>query len=383
MTAKLFKPFRAIGFVAGTVPVSMQSRGSTYFITTAIKNSFSILHGEQMSLLLVGDHLDGNIEAIASHQDYTFCSVGNNLYIYQRQKIVDEITTLDEIHQIQVLGDLVLLMMDHSVYIYNYATKEFYNEISTGNNFLITQMVHPSAYVNKILLGSHEGGMQLWNFHSMTLIYEFKPFSSPITCLTQSPSIDVVAVGLLDGTVIIYNIRFVKEIMRVHQEGKVTAISFRTDGEAVMATSNMTGDIALWDLDEKRLIHLMTGCHEQSIHTCFFYHGLSILLTASADNSIKQWIFDSADGTPRLLKSRSGHSKPPTKITHYGDNGNSLLSVGQDQSLRYFSLIRDSQNVELSQGKLASKAKKLNVQMDTLKLDPIVQFHASNHKPLT
>lgn len=144
-----------------------------------------------------------------------------------------------------------------------------------------------------------------------------------------------------------------------------------------MATANSNGDVALWDLNERRLIHLMTGCHDAEIHTCFFYHGSTILLTASADNSIKQWVFDSGDGTPRLLKSRSGHHKPPTIVKHYGSTGTSLITSGMDQSLRFLSIIRDSQNTELSQGKLESKARKSNVHIDSLRLPNIIQFDAS------
>lgn len=61
-----------------------------------------------------------------------------------------------------------------------------------------------------------------------TLVYTFKPFSSPITSLIQSPVVDVVAVGLLDGTVLIHNIKVDETIMILKQEIRVTAISFRT-----------------------------------------------------------------------------------------------------------------------------------------------------------
>jgi U3 small nucleolar RNA-associated protein 21 len=121
-----------------------------------------------------------------------------------------------------------------------------------------------------------------------------------------------------------------------------------------MATANGHGSIALWDLNDRRLVHLMESAHDASIHSCFFLNGMNVMVTASNDNSIKQWAFDSADGVPRLLKSRTGHHKPPTKIMYYGPDGHSILSAGQDQSLRYFSVIRDAQNTELSQGRFSS-----------------------------
>ena len=64
----------------------------------------------------------------------------------------------------------------------------------------------------------------------------------------------------------------------------------------------------------------------------------------------QEWIFDSADGVPRLLRSRSGHHLPPTTIQYYGQDGQWILSGAGDRSLRAFSVIRDSQSVELSQG---------------------------------
>ena len=50
-------------------------------------------------------------------------------------------------------------------------------------------------------------------------------------------------------------------------------------------------------------------------------------MSCAADNSLKQWLFDAADGTARLLRFRSGHSAPPSCLKFYGQ-GNRLLSAG-------------------------------------------------------
>jgi U3 small nucleolar RNA-associated protein 21 len=144
-----------------------------------------------------------------------------------------------------------------------------------------------------------------------------------------------------------------------------------------MATASMNGDIALWNLEERRLFHVMKNAHDASIHTCSFYTSQSLLITASGDNSLKMWIFDSLDGIPRLLKSRSGHYKPPTKIRFYGSSGRVLLSAGQDQTLRHFSLIRDAQNVELSQGSLKKKSRDLQVSLESLRVPCITDFESN------
>lgn len=51
-------------------------------------------------------------------------------------------------------------------------------------------------------------------------------------------------------------------------------------------------------------------------------------MSAGGDNALKQWVFDAADGSARLLRFRSGHAAPPTCLTHYGEAGTRLLSAG-------------------------------------------------------
>ena len=53
------------------------------------------------------------------------------------------------------------------------------------DTFEVTTMLHPITYLNKILFGSRQGTMQLWNIKSSNLIYSFKSFDSPITILKQ------------------------------------------------------------------------------------------------------------------------------------------------------------------------------------------------------
>ena len=72
-----------------------------------------------------------------------------------------------------------------------------------------------------------------------------------------------------------------------------------------------------------------------------------------------------------MLRSRSGHSLPPTFIRYY-KTGQQLISTGEDHSLRVFHTFRDRQNKELSQGNIESKAKKLNRKEMDLKF-PVVK----------
>jgi hypothetical protein len=42
---------------------------------------------------------------------------------------------------------------------------------------------------------------------------------------------------------------------------------------------------------------------------------------------VQIWVFDQEDGSARLLRQRSGHSAPPSKIRYYGADGHTILTA--------------------------------------------------------
>jgi U3 small nucleolar RNA-associated protein 21 len=138
--------------------------------------------------------------------------------------------------------------------------------------------------------------------------------------------------------------------MRMDQ-GSITGLSFRMDGPPVLASSSSAGAIAMWDLNKGgTVLHVTRTAHEQGVTGLEWVQGQPLLVSSSADNSVKQWIFDSPAAAPRLLKFRTGHHSPPTCIRYYGDDGKQILTTGRDRALRYTSVVRDSRSHELSQG---------------------------------
>ncbi|KAG0238082.1 hypothetical protein BGW42_007636 [Actinomortierella wolfii] len=382
---RIFVPFRAIGYVTNEVPFNIQARGQAYFLTTCVGSTYHIYDVAKMNLLFVGPHTSTPITALASSGDITFVACGSDVVSYKRSKEVGRFScgtdTRLTIASLEVFGQhIISVCSDNSVKLHDHSNGELYTTLEFDNTFTVTTLIHPSTYLNKILIGSNQGTMQIWNIRTSSLVYAFKGFNSAITCFTQTPVVDVIAVGLLDGSIVIHNIRTDTTIMTLKQEGKVTSISFRTDDQHVMASANMYGDIALWDLDRQKILHVMKGAHDGTIPSIQFLNGQPILLSSGADNAVKQWIFDSLDGLPRLLKSRSGHHAPPTNISYYGDDGHFILSAGRDRSLRAFSTVRDSQSVELSQGSLSKKSKLLNLKIDDLKLPQITSVASSPSK---
>ena len=135
-----------------------------------------------------------------------------------------------------------------------------------------------------------------------------------ITCLVQSPAIDVVGVGFASGEISVYDIRADERLMRVFmQEGGIRSLAFRSgasqprspatifrgsdvvsfsclnqDGTQVLSAAASTGHIAFWDLNSGgKLLHVIRGAHEGAVTAIEWIPGQPILVSSGEDNSVK------------------------------------------------------------------------------------------------
>lgn len=377
----IFEPFRAIGYITTHVPFSVQRLGTETFVTVSVGKAFQIYNCAKLSLVLVGPQLPKKIRALASYREYTFAAYGCNIAVFKR---AHQVATWEshnaKINQLLLFGENVLsLDVKGNIFIWAFKGITENNSpvghISLGNKFVPSCIIHPDTYLNKVIVGSQEGSLQLWNISTKKKLYEFKGWSSEISCCVSSPALDVVAVGCSDGKIHVHNIRYDEEIVTFSHStrGAVTALSFSTDGQPLLASGGSSGVISIWNLEKRRLHSVIGEAHDCSIVSLHFFANEPVLMSSSADNSIKMWIFDTSDGDPRLLRFRSGHSAPPRCIRFYS-NGRHILSAGHDRAFRLFSVIQDQQSRELSQRHVSKRAKKLKLKESEIKLKPVIAF---------
>ncbi|XP_031952221.1 WD repeat-containing protein 36 isoform X2 [Corvus moneduloides] len=335
---------------------------------------------KKLGIVAVSNTLPQDITCLAADRMLIFASYDNILHAFARNKEV--VHTYEGhkagIHLLQPFGDHVISVdVDNVLIVWNIQSEEEYLQIDFDKaTFAVSALLHPSTYLNKILLGSEQGTLQLWNIRSNKLLYSFPGWGSAVTTLEQAPAVDVVAVGLVSGHIIVHNIKFDETLMKFQQDwGPITAISFRTDGHPIMAAGSPVGHIALWDLEEKKLMCQMQDAHSTAIAGMSFVPGEPLLITNGADNALRVWIFDGPGGTGRVLRSRKGHSAPPTKIRYHGQNGEQILSAGQDGTLQSFSTVHEKFNKSLGRGSInKKKSKKKGLKLDTMALPPITAF---------
>ncbi|KAF9246284.1 Utp21 specific WD40 associated putative domain-containing protein [Melanogaster broomeanus] len=398
--ARLFAPFRALGLITNHIPFYLQTRshkgateGPRIHILTCLGRSWALWEGGKMGLLFVGPEAEDPISCLLMEGDAVWASSGTRVIKYLRGKEVARATNPlgTSLASIVMFGSQLLALTEDGgrMLLWDVSADEpsLSCTIQFDIGFTAVMVLHPATYLNKVLVASSEGELQLWNIRTQMCIHKFSSSklltassvvtpSSAITALVQSPAIDVVGIGFTSGEISVYDVRADERLMRMYMEGGgIRAMSFRSDGHQVLASASLLGHLAIWDLNSGgRLLHLVRGAHDGAISAVEWVTGQPLLITSGEDNSVKQWLFDSPTAAPRLLKFRSGHHAPPHLIRYYGEDGKQLLTASADRSLRYTSVVRDSRSFEMSQGSLVRKAATLSKSLASLKFPPITSI---------
>uniref|UniRef100_A0A8C1XCY5 WD repeat domain 36 n=1 Tax=Cyprinus carpio TaxID=7962 RepID=A0A8C1XCY5_CYPCA len=369
----IFSGFRALGLYSNHLAhvLRFHKKHREFYVLTAVGQCFHTYN--------VSNALPEDISSLAADRMLVYAAYGKLISAFAKNKEV--VHTYKghqaDVHLLLPFGDhLISVDKDNVVIIWDVESEDTYLQISYDKaSFEVSALMHPSTYLNKILFGSSQGSLQLWNIKSNKLLFTFPGWASAVTVLQQTPAVDVVGVGLASGQIIVHNIRFDETLMKFQQDwGPVTALSFRTDGHPVMASGSPIGHIGLWDLEEKKFVSQMRDAHTTAIAGLTFLQNEPLLITNGADNAIRVWIFDVAGGDGRLLRQRIGHSAPPTKIRHHDQSSLNILSAGQDGTLQSFSTVHERFNKSLGHGNNYLASKKKGVTNDTAKLPAITTF---------
>ncbi|EZA48352.1 WD repeat-containing protein 36 [Ooceraea biroi] len=381
--SRIFARNRALGYVSNHIPLVTRYilRRKEHFIVTCVGKEFHTYGCSHFTLLSVSGMHPDDITCLATDTFHVYTASANNIYAWRRGTELRHTYKGHDstVHILLPFGAHLLSVDENSTLrVWNIKDESLLLELTFGNSiFKITTMMHPNTYMNKILLGSEQGQLQLWNVKQMRMIYAFKGWQSSVTTLVQAPAIDVAAVGLNDGRIILHNLKYDETLFELVQNwGPVISISFRTDGHPIMATGSVGGQIVFWNLEQRMVESQLCTAHNAAVTSLRYIPNEPLLVSSSPDNSLKLWIFDMSDGAGRLLRIREGHAEPPTIVRFYGNDGNYLLTTGGDSSLRLFSTVTEILNKSLGRASFnrkASKRKGLSVG-DPMIMPPITEL---------
>ncbi|KJH51737.1 Utp21 specific WD40 associated domain protein [Dictyocaulus viviparus] len=376
----LFAPYRSMGVVCSDVKPVIRKNNSRIRMTSVFcpVGNF-ILHYKAENLRLVGvsDILPDIVTAVAADHSGVYAATSTVVAFMKTCRHVDRYIDVEaNIKFMNVLGDfLIIVDAENAVRVFDVADGQKLLFLDGSVKFVITAVLHPSTYLYKILVGSSTGTLRLINFRTGRIIYEFsKGFDAAITVLEQSPAIDVVAVGLFSGQIVLHNLRVDETVCKFRHEKAISAIGFRDDGEPYMISADIGGDIAVWNLEKRQLIGKISNVHSAAVTELYFMPEEPIMVSASADNSLRTWVFDGADGMPRQLVILEGHANDVTSVQFTSKE--EVLSSGMDGSVRKYMV-----NVETMRQKLGSSgtmpratAKKRRIPLESIGMPPVIEI---------
>ncbi|RDW93222.1 rRNA-processing protein UTP21 [Aspergillus mulundensis] len=415
--SRIFSPFRTLGLVSPTsVPFTCTRLGKTTFqITTCVGrclHTYDLRQGLKL-VFISRPQTPRDITATFSWQDKSFAAWGvpgpggsGGIWVFKRGKKVAALEAPIElpapIEHLVVFGSWIVGCGGQSVSVWKNGSYEYYTSLSfarsegtTGGEAHATHISTLPTYLNKILIGKSDGSVDIWNVKTGSLIHTIFaafPNAGPVTVLRPSPALSVVAIAYKNGSISIRNVETGQSIFSFQPQTPhapaVTSITFRSDGAGAgeegrqpgaMATACVSnGDITLWDLNRGgRVVGTLRNAHKVSmddpgsgINHMEFLDGQPVIVTTGKDNALRTWIVDESPFSPipRPLHSRSGHSDTLTTISFLPSSSDGsestakwLLSASKDSSLWGFSLRKDSQSTELSQGSGDQRARKRGV----------------------
>ncbi|XP_054613633.1 WD repeat-containing protein 36 isoform X2 [Dunckerocampus dactyliophorus] len=389
--SSLFSGFRVLGLYSNHVPhvLRYHQKHREFYVVTSVGKCLHTYNVAHLGIVSVSNSLQDDITCVAADRMLVFAAAGRLVCALARNK---EVVMRYRGHEQEVrlllsLGDqLISADGGGHVIVWDVHAGDVYLRLHFDpSTFSVSAMMHPSTYLNKVLLGSSQGALQLWNVKSSKLLYTFPGWSAGVTVLQQSPAVDVVGVGTATGRIVIHNIRADETLMMFTQDwGPITSLAFRTDGPPVAASGSPQGHMAFWDLERQQLVAQQRHAHNTAVAAATFLHGEPLLVTNGADNAVKVWIFDQDGGGARLLRSRQGHRAPPTTICHHGNDGKNILSAGQDGTLQSFSSVHERFHKNLGHGgcarsisKKKEQKKKKNMSYGELRLPAITAFSSA------
>lgn len=402
---------KTIGLVSPTaVPFTSVPLGKTTFqITTSVGRSlqtYDLRRG--LNLVFLSSPLcPETITATCAHRDRVFVAWGDEktpnghgVWIYKRGRYIGNLesqgSTPQKLLKILVFGNWIVGCGTTAIDVWKSETYEHYTSIrptssTSARDGLTGSICTLPTFLNKVFVGKSDGGIDIYNVSTAKLVHTIVPPSSagPVICMAPAPAVSLLAVAHADGSLRILDVETEEAVMTLQQSDTakpISNITFRADGvgagddgrlDGIMATSSIeSGDITLWDLTRGgKVAGILRAAHETSSSTTAsgisgieFLPGQPVIISSGLDNALRSWVFDQVPFSPipRLLHSRSGHASSITNLKFLPAatdgseaSGKWLLSAGNDRSLWGFSLRKDGQSTELSQGNVKHKAKKV------------------------
>ena len=156
--------------------------------------------------------------AIVCHREWTFTACGGSVVVWSRgTQVCGFVAHATSIRRMLILGNVLITASERELKTWSVegvCDGEAGAEmacVALPPGFTLTTLIHPPTYINKVVAGSEEGALTVFNISSCKAKFTSAVCGGvSVTALEPSPAVDVIAVGLADGRVLLHNIKLDK-----------------------------------------------------------------------------------------------------------------------------------------------------------------------------
>jgi len=401
-SSALLRPVRTIGVVTTGIPFALQKLGKADFAAVSVGKQFHIYDLKNLRIAFISPALTEKIKALhwigetvlatLKHDIVAFHKLSEVVRLRGHKSAPTQLLSLGGKTLVSSTGketlvwdltELELLKVENATGA-DKGTIEPHGRLNIVNASIVNAICHPPTYLNKIVVGTQEGTVHLYNVRTLKHIHTFNlPRHGAVTSLVAAPSqLDIIAVGYNSGHIVIFNAKTDSVITTFTQsEGEVTTLSFRSDGPGNLVSGSVRGQITVWDLESKSMVQQVQS-HEGPVLNSSFIEGQPLLLSSGHDNALILRVFEAADGRCRLLRQRKGFTDSIRKIRFYNNKGLDLicssnhLGVGEVGRL---STIQQHQNMVFAQSCAFKNSKNWNALNSKLPGVEDISFSSIRH----
>lgn len=194
----------------------------------------------------------------------------------------------------------------------------------------------------------------VWDLHTKEKIFTLTGDKHEVTVLARSPDHTHLAVGYMDGSVRVFELRAGECTVAFHgHRSAVTALAYDHDGLRIVSGAKDT-DVIVWDVVSEAGLFRLKG-HKGEITKVLFFKGKNILITSSKDTFIKFWDLD----TQHCFRTLTGHRAEVYSFVLV-NGGRRLITGSSDSELRVWDIIHQSEaDDETDDKELPSKQPRL------------------------
>lgn len=201
----LLEGYRALGYYASNLPLSVVRSDQDVLIASCVgDHAFYVYDSAHLNLTYMSKYISDPI---------TYIQLSPDGFVYTALETM-KIISWKKMHQVQefqwhtkpiikfiVAGEFLFSLAEEGEFIiFNRMKGNIIKKINFETHF--DNFIHPSTYLNKLLF-SNGNVLQIWNIMTSEQIFDFKDILGSddvaITCIEQSPVVDVIALGFEDG----------------------------------------------------------------------------------------------------------------------------------------------------------------------------------------